>query len=85
MTVLALLLVWLVLGIAGVIATSRWATRLWVRRKELSFVLAGIALISVTAVGGRPIPRPIGEDRGGVISAVHHSPVKIWAGWRGTA
>ncbi len=36
-------------------------------------------------VGGRPIPRPIGEDRGGVISAVHHSPVKIWAGWRGTA
>jgi hypothetical protein len=31
-------------------------------------------------VGERPIPRPIGEDLGGVINTVHHSPVKIWAG-----
>lgn len=30
-------------------------------------------------VGDRRIPRPIGEDRGGVIGPVHHSPVKIWA------
>jgi hypothetical protein len=37
------------------------------------------------AVGDRPIPRPIGEDRGGVISAVHCSPVRIWAVGAGTA
>jgi putative GTP pyrophosphokinase len=36
-------------------------------------------------VGGHPIPRRIGEDRGGVIRAVHHSPVKIWAGGLGAA
>jgi hypothetical protein len=37
------------------------------------------------SVGGHPIPRPIGEDRGGVIGAVHHSPVKMWAGGLGAA
>jgi len=36
-------------------------------------------------VGGHPIPRRIGEDRGGVIGADHHSPVKIWAGGLGAA
>jgi hypothetical protein len=30
-------------------------------------------------VGDHRIPRPIGEDRGGVIGGLHHSPVKIWA------
>jgi hypothetical protein len=39
----------------------------------------------VGSVGGHPIPRRIGENRGGVISAVHHSPVKIWAGVLGAA
>jgi hypothetical protein len=34
---------------------------------------------SSLAVGDRRIPRPIGEDRGGVIGPVHHSPMKIWA------
>jgi len=36
-------------------------------------------------VGDRQIPRRIGEDRGGVIGPVHHSPVKIWAGGFGAA
>jgi hypothetical protein len=30
-------------------------------------------------VGDPRIPRPIGEDRGGMIGCVHRSPVKIWA------
>jgi hypothetical protein len=32
------------------------------------------------SVGDHRIPRQIGEDRGGEIGPVHHSPVKIWAG-----
>jgi hypothetical protein len=38
-----------------------------------------IAHRSSTGVGDHRIPRPIGEDRGGVIGGLHHSPVKIWA------
>jgi hypothetical protein len=39
-----------------------------------------VGLQRYPGVGGHQIPRPLGEDRGGVISPVHHSPVKIWAG-----
>jgi hypothetical protein len=44
-----------------------------------------LEVLLVAFVGGHPIPRRIGEDRGGVIRSVHHSPVKIWAGGLGAA
>jgi hypothetical protein len=34
---------------------------------------------AVHGVDEHPNPRPIGEERGPAIGAVHHSPVKIWA------
>jgi hypothetical protein len=67
------------------------ATEVHLRRRE-AHETAVVVLVVVpgeeapaVAVGEHRVPRRIGEDRGGVIGAVHRSPVKIWAAERRVA
>jgi biopolymer transport protein ExbB/TolQ len=64
MVALGVLVVWLVFGLAGAAATWRWANGLWKRRKDLSFGVAAVALISVTAAMLASLGVVIGLMRG---------------------